>query len=77
MNFGFANGAWARFGAGVRVRLSTVSIFSFSLSAAGFRLSDCSYRVLVKVSASSANFFDSFCFFSSAAISGLGFFQRT
>jgi hypothetical protein len=42
-----------------------------SLSATGFRLSDCSYTVLVKVSASSEYLADSLVFFSSAAISGL------
>ncbi len=37
------------------VKLETFSIFSFNLSATGFKLSACSYTVLVKVSAASAN----------------------
>ncbi|MNN67948.1 hypothetical protein D3C81_1836130 [compost metagenome] len=41
-NLALLNGALPSAGDGVRDRLATVSTFSFSLSATGFRLSDCS-----------------------------------
>ncbi len=68
-NLALLYGAVPAAGDGTREMLAAVSIFRPSLSATGFRLSACSYTVLVNASAISEYFLAAFCFFSSAATS--------
>ena len=68
-SFGFgAGGMETSAGFGVRVTLLAVCTLSFNCSAAGFRLSACSYAVLLNNSACSENFFATSCFWISALI---------